>query len=196
MRAAAIMRRPVIFMIGLYRGGNRYHVAFEPLADFSAVEPRQREAAVQAAIERYAAVLEKYVRSDPYNWFNFFDFWRSGNDRVRLRVLLVCVLGLLRPSRPSCMQQRLPRRLGTGRDRCGPRPRHGRPRPTQARPRELRRRRSSSRCSIGRSSPRASSCMTRRTGWKSARSNPNPKASCSRAVSSRRSADGVTTCWI
>jgi predicted LPLAT superfamily acyltransferase len=80
MRAAAIMRRPVIFMIGLYRGGNRYHVAFERLADFSSVEPRQREAAVQAAVERYAAVLEKHVRNDPYNWFNFFDFWRNGHD--------------------------------------------------------------------------------------------------------------------
>jgi predicted LPLAT superfamily acyltransferase len=22
-------------------------------------------------------VLEHYCRSDPYNWFNFFDFWRS-----------------------------------------------------------------------------------------------------------------------
>jgi predicted LPLAT superfamily acyltransferase len=83
MRAAAIMRRPVIFMIGLYRGGNRYHVVFETLADFSAVEPRQRDAAVRAAIKRYAGLLEKYVRSDPYNWFNFFDFWRGGdgNDR-------------------------------------------------------------------------------------------------------------------
>lgn len=80
MRAAAIMRRPVIFMIGLYRGANRYHVAFESLADFSAVEPRQREAAVREAIERYAALLEKHVRRDPYNWFNFFDFWRGGNE--------------------------------------------------------------------------------------------------------------------
>jgi predicted LPLAT superfamily acyltransferase len=80
MRAAAIMRRPVIFMIGVYRGGNRYHTAFESLADFSAVDPRQREAAVQAAIERYAAVLEKHIRSDPYNWFNFFDFWRGGDE--------------------------------------------------------------------------------------------------------------------
>jgi hypothetical protein len=79
MRAAAIMRRPVIFMIGLYRGGNRYHVVFETLADFSSVEPGQRSAAVRAAIERYAQVLEKYVRSDPYNWFNFFDFWRGGD---------------------------------------------------------------------------------------------------------------------
>jgi predicted LPLAT superfamily acyltransferase len=80
MRAAAIMRRRVIFMIGLYRGRNRYHVAFERLADFSAVDPRQREAAVQQAITRYAALLEKYVRGDPYNWFNFFDFWRGGNE--------------------------------------------------------------------------------------------------------------------
>ena len=35
MRAAAILRRSVIFMVGLYRGGNHYHVVFEPVADFS-----------------------------------------------------------------------------------------------------------------------------------------------------------------
>ncbi len=77
MRAAALMRRPVIFMIGLYRGGNRYHVVFERLADFSAIE--QRDAAVQAAVERYARLLQKHLRNDPFNWFNFFDFWR-GSD--------------------------------------------------------------------------------------------------------------------
>ncbi len=81
MRAAAIMRRPVIFMIGLYRGANRYHVVFEQLADFSLVEARQREQAVRVAVERYAGLLEKYVRTDPYNWFNFFDFWRSADGR-------------------------------------------------------------------------------------------------------------------
>ena len=37
------------------------------------------EAAVEAAIRRYAGMLEKYCRSDPYNWFNFFDFWRGPN---------------------------------------------------------------------------------------------------------------------
>jgi predicted LPLAT superfamily acyltransferase len=80
MRAAAIMRRQVIFMIGLYRGANRYHVEFEQLADFSSTEPRQREAEVQRAISRYAALLEAHCRADPYNWFNFFDFWRGGDD--------------------------------------------------------------------------------------------------------------------
>jgi predicted LPLAT superfamily acyltransferase len=80
MRAAALLRRRVIFMIGLYQGGNRYHVAFETLADFSAVEPKLREAAVGAAITRYATLLEKHCRRNPYNWFNFFDFWRGGDE--------------------------------------------------------------------------------------------------------------------
>jgi predicted LPLAT superfamily acyltransferase len=77
MRAAAMLGRRVVFMLGLYRGGNRYHVVFEPLADFSATPPGQRQAAIEAAITRYAGLLEQYCRSDPYNWFNFFDFWRS-----------------------------------------------------------------------------------------------------------------------
>jgi predicted LPLAT superfamily acyltransferase len=77
MRAAALMRRPVIFMLGLYRGGNRYHVVFEQVADFSNARGGDREAAVHAAIEKYAALLEKYCRSDPYNWFNFYDFWHG-----------------------------------------------------------------------------------------------------------------------
>jgi predicted LPLAT superfamily acyltransferase len=75
MRAAAVLRRPVIFMAGLYRGKNRYHVVFAEVADFSAIPAGGRDAAVRAAIERYAALLDHYCRTDPYNWFNFFDFW-------------------------------------------------------------------------------------------------------------------------
>jgi predicted LPLAT superfamily acyltransferase len=77
MRAAALLRCPVFFMVGLYRGNNHYHVVFRQLADFSVPAVGSRNLAVRAAIERYAAVLEQYCRSDPYNWFNFFDFWRS-----------------------------------------------------------------------------------------------------------------------
>jgi predicted LPLAT superfamily acyltransferase len=77
MRVAAALRRPVIFMAGLYRGGNRYHVVFRPLADFSQLTPGAREAAVRAAIERYVTLLEEGCRHDPYNWFNFYDFWQG-----------------------------------------------------------------------------------------------------------------------
>ena len=77
MRVAAALRRPVIFMAGLYRGGNRYHVVFRPLADFSQLGAGSREAAVRAAIERYVALLEEGCRGNPYNWFNFYDFWQT-----------------------------------------------------------------------------------------------------------------------
>ena len=81
LRAAALLRRSVIFMLGLYRGGNRYHVVFETIADFSQATASSRDAAVCAAVERYASLLDKYCRSEPYNWFNFFDFWRKPETR-------------------------------------------------------------------------------------------------------------------
>jgi predicted LPLAT superfamily acyltransferase len=77
MRVAAALRRPVIFMTGLYRGGKRYHAVFRQIADFSQPAPQGREAAVREAIVRYAQLLEEYTRSDPYNWFNFYDFWHG-----------------------------------------------------------------------------------------------------------------------
>ena len=76
-RMAAVLRRPVVFMTGLYLGGNRYAIHFDPLADFSKIAREQREAALEAAVTRYAALLDQYCRKAPYNWFNFFDFWQS-----------------------------------------------------------------------------------------------------------------------
>lgn len=76
MRLAAMLKRPVLFMSGLYLGGNRYAIHFERLADFSETERPQRNAAVEAAIVAYAACLERQCCAAPYNWFNFFDFWR------------------------------------------------------------------------------------------------------------------------
>jgi predicted LPLAT superfamily acyltransferase len=83
MRAAAILRRSVVFMVGLYRGSNHYHVVFEPIADFSNTTTGSRDVAVRSAVERYAALLDRYCRSDPYNWFNFFDFWREPDKKPR-----------------------------------------------------------------------------------------------------------------
>jgi len=76
-RMAAFLRRPVVFMTGLYLGGNRYAIHFDPLANFSAIAPDQRASAVTEAIKRYAALLDHYCRVAPYNWFNFFDFWKA-----------------------------------------------------------------------------------------------------------------------
>jgi predicted LPLAT superfamily acyltransferase len=77
LHMAAMLKRPVIFMTGLYRGGNRYDIHFEKLADFTHVERAERGAQVEAALTRYVALLEKHCRSAPYNWFNYFDFWHT-----------------------------------------------------------------------------------------------------------------------
>lgn len=74
-RLAAMLRRRVFFMAGIYLGGNRYAVHFEPLADFSTTPPEARDDAMHAAIAAYAERLAHYCRQAPYNWFNFFDFW-------------------------------------------------------------------------------------------------------------------------
>lgn len=75
-RMAALLRRPVLFMTGLYLGGNRYAIHLELLADFSQLARPQREAAIRQAMQDYADRLSHYCRLAPYNWFNFFDFWQ------------------------------------------------------------------------------------------------------------------------
>lgn len=75
MRLAAALGSRVIFMAGLYRGGNRYHIVFADVADFAGLHGAARTAAIPAAVERYAELIERQCRSDPYNWFNFYEFW-------------------------------------------------------------------------------------------------------------------------
>ena len=72
-RMAALVKRPIVLMVGIYRGGRRYDVFFEPLVDLT--EAQRREEQVDEAMRRYVERLEHYCRMAPYNWFNFYDFW-------------------------------------------------------------------------------------------------------------------------
>jgi predicted LPLAT superfamily acyltransferase len=71
-RLAGLLRPPVVMMVGLFRGGNRYEIHFERLADAA---PAADDASARL-IARYVARLEYYCRIAPYNWFNFFEFWK------------------------------------------------------------------------------------------------------------------------
>ena len=73
---AAMLRRPVVLMFALYRGGRRYDVHFEPLTDWSGVTAGSRDQAARQAQAAYVKRLEHFCRSAPYNWFNFYDFWK------------------------------------------------------------------------------------------------------------------------
>lgn len=73
---AAALKVPVVLCFGLYRGGNRYDLHFELFAESVRMERSDRQASLNAIIQRFADRLAHYARSAPYNWFNFYDFWQ------------------------------------------------------------------------------------------------------------------------
>ncbi|MEA3642913.1 MAG: lipid A biosynthesis acyltransferase [Lamprobacter sp.] len=78
---AAVTGVPVVLFFGLYRGGNRYDVHFELLAERIELGPRaQRNRALKQWLQRYADRLAHHTRNAPFNWFNFYDFWEEDHD--------------------------------------------------------------------------------------------------------------------
>jgi len=73
--AAALLKRPVLLMFGIYRGGRRYDIYFETLIDLSGPTPQRHGEDAQMAMRLYVERLEHYCRMAPFNWFNFYDFW-------------------------------------------------------------------------------------------------------------------------
>ena len=73
---AAASHAPVVLCVGLYRGGGRYDLHFERLADELRFERARRQEQLQAVVATYAARLAAHLHSAPYNWFNFYDFWK------------------------------------------------------------------------------------------------------------------------
>ena len=80
-RIAALTGRPIILMLGLYRGANRYDLRFETLVESTALPRQAREQAVEQWTRQYAKRLEHYCREAPLNWFNFFPFW-PGDEKA------------------------------------------------------------------------------------------------------------------
>lgn len=74
---AASLKVPIIVFFGLYRGGNRYELHFEVLAERIELDPGQREEQVRQWMQKYADILERTICSAPYNWFNFYDYWNE-----------------------------------------------------------------------------------------------------------------------
>ena len=76
LRMAYILKSPVLLMAGVYRGGNRYDLYFEQLIDMGAQQELPRDEMLRLALRRYVSGIERHCRNAPYNWFNFYDFWK------------------------------------------------------------------------------------------------------------------------
>ena len=80
-RIAALIGRPLVLMVALYRGSNRYDLYFERLLEMPKLDRSRRDAMIREGAAQYAQRLEHYCRLAPYNWFNFYDFWADANAR-------------------------------------------------------------------------------------------------------------------
>lgn len=72
---ASVLGVQVMLAFGLYRGGKRYDLLFEPFEMDCRPARAERAARLPTLVGRYAARLEHHARLAPCNWFNFYDFW-------------------------------------------------------------------------------------------------------------------------
>lgn len=76
---AAALHVPVMLCVGLYRGDNCYDLHFELLTEDMAADRHGREQLIRSTAQRFADRLAALLRSAPYNWFNFYEFWNPTN---------------------------------------------------------------------------------------------------------------------
>jgi predicted LPLAT superfamily acyltransferase len=76
---AALLDCPV-YLFFCRREGDRYELRVEPLADRIVLPRGRRAEALAGYVAAYAARLEKHVLEDPFQWYNFYDFWRPSDS--------------------------------------------------------------------------------------------------------------------
>ncbi|OIO74025.1 MAG: hypothetical protein AUJ57_03160 [Zetaproteobacteria bacterium CG1_02_53_45] len=74
---AHILGCPVYSFFGLLSGKYHYDSYVERVADRIVLPRKERQQALNQYAQDYAGRLEHYCRKYPYNWFNFYDCWRS-----------------------------------------------------------------------------------------------------------------------
>lgn len=73
---ASILKVPVILFFGLYKGGNRYEIYFEKFTDLVQLDTLDKDRSTQEWTQRYADRLSYYCKMAPFNWFNFYNYWK------------------------------------------------------------------------------------------------------------------------
>lgn len=77
---AAILKCPVLLIFCL-KHKNRFRIIFEPFSDVIDMPRARRREVLAELVARYAQRLEHHCLNNPYQWFNFFDFW-NGAERA------------------------------------------------------------------------------------------------------------------
>ncbi len=73
---ASLLDCPVYLMFCL-KESRRYRVYFEHFAERIVVSRKNRKNDLQKFIQEYACRLEYYCLLEPFQWFNFYDYWQQ-----------------------------------------------------------------------------------------------------------------------
>ncbi|WP_340115549.1 hypothetical protein [Pelagibius sp. 7325] len=73
---AALMKCPVQLLF-CFKENGRFRVVFEPFSQGIKLPRKERAASLESLVGAFAKRLECYCLRQPYQWFNFFDFWRQ-----------------------------------------------------------------------------------------------------------------------
>jgi predicted LPLAT superfamily acyltransferase len=73
---ASLLDCPVYLFFCL-REYDSYNIYFEPFAERIILPRRERKERLQDYLHQYARRLEAHCLKAPYQWFNFYDFWRQ-----------------------------------------------------------------------------------------------------------------------
>lgn len=73
----SLLECPVFFVCGLRTGRNSYRVMARRLADRIELPREKREEHTRVYMARYTAFLEELCLEQPFQWFNFYDFWQE-----------------------------------------------------------------------------------------------------------------------
>ena len=71
---AALMECPV-WLLFCRKLGDGYRLTIEPFADHIELPRGRRAEAAEVHAARYAERLQVHALADPFQWYNFFDFW-------------------------------------------------------------------------------------------------------------------------
>lgn len=71
---ASLLKCPV-YTLFCTRSGTDYRIRCDRFSNQVRLPRKNRSAALQKYISRYAALLEENARRSPYQWFNFYSFW-------------------------------------------------------------------------------------------------------------------------
>ena len=73
---AAVVGAPVVLFYGVRVASRRYAISFERFAERIVLPRERRDAALRVWVDAYSRSLAAACQAHPFNWFNFYPFWK------------------------------------------------------------------------------------------------------------------------